>query len=60
MESVQDLPRNIPLKFLQNCVSNSGAIASIEFLWVDGVAGWWVGVVCKVIFVSNPTKVMLG
>ena len=57
--SVWDAPRSLHLKFYKNWVSNSGAIASIEFLWVDGVAGWWVGVVCKVIFMSNPTKVIL-
>ena len=56
MESVLDIPRKLHLKFQQNRVSNSWDIASIEFLW-------WVvggGVACKVIFMSNPTKVMLG
>ena len=45
LESVQDGPRNLPLKFGQNRVSNSWDIADIEFLWG--------GVVCTVIFMSN-------
>ena len=45
-ESVQDFPRNLPLKCHQICVSNSWYIADIEFVF-------WV--VCKVIFMSNPT-----
>ena len=40
----------IPLKFHQNLVSNRSDI--IEFVW-GGEGG------CKVIFESNPTKVML-
>ena len=52
-ESVLNVARNLLLLFYQNWVSNSWDIAGFEFLWV----GWWV--VCKVIFVSNPTKVML-
>ena len=55
-ESVLDVPRNLPLKFYKNQVSNSLDIADIEFVWV-GVVG---GVVCKVIFTSNPTNVMLS
>ena len=43
-------PRNLPLKFHQNRVRNSWDIADIEFIWGGG------GVVCKVIFVSNPTQ----
>ena len=54
LESVLDVPRNLHLKFHQNRVSNRREIADIEFLWVGGE------VVCKVIFVSDPTKVMLG
>ena len=52
---VVDDPRNLPLKFGQYQISNSSDIADIEFLW-------WVGgsVLCKVIFMSNPTKVMLS
>ena len=49
LESVLDVPRKLPLKFHQNRVSNSRDINDIEFLL--GV----VVVVCKVIFVSNPT-----
>ena len=48
MEFVLDVPRNLPLKFGQNRVSNSRDIADIKFVW--GVAG------CKVTFVSKPTK----
>ena len=33
LESVQDGPRNLTLKFGQNRVSNSWDIADIEFLW---------------------------
>ena len=47
--------RNLPLEFHQNPVSNSWDIDDIEFLW-----GWVVGGICKVIFMSNSTKVMLG
>ena len=36
LEPVQDGPRNLPLKFGKNRVSNSWDIADIEFLWV----GW--------------------
>ena len=43
LESVLDVPRNLPLKFHQNWVSNSRDIADIEFVWV-------VGGGCKVIF----------
>ena len=51
LKSVLDISRNLPLKFHQNQVSNSWDIADIEFCG---------GVVCKVIFASNLTKVMLG
>ena len=44
------VPMNLHLKFHQNRVSNSWDIANIEFVWVGGG-----GVVCKVIFVFNPT-----
>ena len=54
--SVLDVPRNLRLKSHQYRVSNSRDIANIEFLWWLGVGG---GVVCKVIFVSNPVYVML-
>ena len=51
LESVQDGPRNLRLKFCQNRFSNSWDITDIEFS-----GGWWVVVVvCKVIFTSNPT-----
>ena len=36
LESVLDVPCNLPLKFDQNQVSNSCDIADIEFLWVGG------------------------
>ena len=49
-------PRNLPLKFGQKRVSNSWDINDIKFWLVGGV----YEVVCKVIFVSNPTKDMLG
>ena len=42
------------LKFPQNQVSKSWDIADIEFVWGGGG-----GMVCKVIFMSKPTKVML-
>ena len=47
IESVQDGPNNIYLKFGQNGASDSWDIADIEF-WVvcGGGGGWW----CKVIF----------
>ena len=51
LESVWDVTRNLHLKFHQNWVRNSWDIAGIEFLWVG-----WGGVVCKVIFKSNPTQ----
>ena len=54
--SVQDVPMNLHLKFHKNRASNNGDVADIEFVWVVLVGG----VVCKVIFVSNPTKVLLG
>ena len=43
LESVLDVPRDLPLKVGQKRVSNRGVIADIEFVW-------WV--VCKVIFAS--------
>ena len=46
MESVQDGPRNLRLKFCQNWFSNSRDIADIEFVVVGGGGGGW----CKVIF----------
>ena len=55
LKSVLDVPKKLPLKFHSNRVSNSRDIADIEILW-----GGVVGGVCKVIFVSNQTKVMLG
>jgi len=48
---VQDGPRNLPLKFGHNRVSNSWDITDIEFLWGGGWGGG--GVVCTVIFMSN-------
>ena len=44
LESVQDGPSNLSLKFGQNRVSNSWDIMDIEFLW---------GGVSTLIFVSN-------
>ena len=41
IESVQDGPNNIYLKFGQNGASNSWDIADIEF--PVGGGGWWVG-----------------
>ena len=52
LKPVQDSPMNLHLKSRQNRVSNSWDITNIEFLW-------WGGVVCKVIFMSNPTFVEL-
>ena len=52
MESGQDVPSNLPLKFHQNRVRYSRDIADIEFLWV----GWGM----QSNFLSNPTKVILG
>ena len=46
LESVQDGPRNLPLKFGQNRVSNSLDIYDIEFVW----GGWWI---FTIIFMSN-------
>ena len=48
LESVQDSPRNLYLKFGQNRASNSWNIMDIEFLWGGGGGG-----VCTVIFMSN-------
>ena len=54
LKSIQYSPMNLRLKFRQNRVNySSWDIADIEILWVGGV-------VCIVIFVSNPTKIMLG
>ena len=55
LKSVLYVPRNLPVKFHQNLVSKSWDIVDIEFLCMGG--GW---VVCKVIFVSYPTKVRLS
>ena len=49
LESVQDSPRNLPLKFGKNRISNSWDIRDIEFAWGGGGGGG----VCTVIFVSN-------
>ena len=40
LESVQDSPRNLSLKFGRNQVSNSWDIADIEFVW--GGVGWYL------------------
>ena len=53
---VLDVPMNLHLKFHKNLASNNGDVADIEFVWVVLVGGG----VCKVIFVANPTKVMLN
>ena len=39
LKSVPDSPRNLPLKFGQNRVTNSWDITDIEFMW-GGVVGW--------------------
>ena len=49
LESVLDVPRNLPVKFHQNRVSNSWDIAEIEFLW-------WVGVQSH--FMVKPNLVL--
>ena len=36
LESVFDVPSNLPLKFGQNQVSNRKDIADIEFVWMGG------------------------
>ena len=54
LESFLDVPRNLPVKLYQNRVSSSWDIADIEFLWWSG----YVGGVCTVIFLSNPTVVL--
>ena len=51
LASIKEGPRNLPLKFGQNRVSNSWDIVNIEFSVLMVV----VVVVCSVIFVSNPT-----
>ena len=60
LESVQDGPRNLRLKFCQNRFSNSWDIIDIEFSVVEQPRLiWWAAtaymVVCKVILTSNPT-----
>ena len=50
LESVLDVPKNLPLKFHQNRVSNSWDIADIEFVWVVVVVVVGGGGGCKVIF----------
>ena len=39
LESVLEVPRNLPLKFGQNRASNSWDIADFEFVWVVVVGG---------------------
>ena len=53
LECVEEGPRNLPLKFGQNRVSNSSDVVDIECLVVGG--GSERVVVCPVIFMSNPT-----
>ena len=36
LESLQEGPRNLPLKFGRNPASNSWDIGDIEFVWVGG------------------------
>ena len=63
LESVQNGSRNLPLKFGQNGFSNNWDITDIEFPVEVPEIIWWGSrdyMVCKVIFASNPTKVMLG
>ena len=36
LESVLEVPRNLPLKFGQNRAGNSWDIADFEFVWVGG------------------------
>ena len=47
---VKDDPTKKPSKFGKNHLSNSWDVTEIQFVWV---------VVCKVVFVSNPTYVRL-
>ena len=52
LEFVQYGPRNLPLKYGQNRVSNSSDIAEIDFAWVvDGGGGggwrWWWSFIVK-------------
>ena len=49
-------PRNLPIKFGQNRVSNSGDIDDVEFPVLGGGGGWWwwVVVVVKSHFCVNP------
>ena len=35
-------PRNLPLKFCQNWISNSSDIEDVEFPVVVVVGGWWL------------------
>ena len=52
-------PGSLTLKFGQNRISNSWDIDDLELLVVVVVGGWWWWW-CKVIFMSNPTFIMLG
>ena len=47
--TILDVPRNLPLEFGYNLVSDTWDIKDIEFHW------WWVGGGCKAMFKSNPT-----
>ena len=55
LDSVLYVPRNLCLKFHQNLV-----ITKPRYCWHWVCVGWWVGGMYKVIFESNPTKVLLG
>ena len=59
LKSVLDVPRNLPLKFHQNMVSNSWYIADIELVWFGWVVWWggWVGVLT--IFSKSKLQDML-
>ena len=57
MESVQDGPRNLRLKFCQNWFSNSRDIADIEFVVVVGGGGGWCA---KSFSCKTQTLVRLG
>ena len=54
LESVQDGPNNLLLKFGKNRISNSRDITDVEFVWVGGV-GWYA----ESFSFSNPTLVEL-
>ena len=58
LESVLDVPRNLPLKFHQNRVRYSWDIADLKVPCGGGGGWWWWW--CKPIFVSNPQPSCFG